>query len=235
MTHLLDKIRKFLTYHHVNGISVYMGKHKIFSYHPHSLSPSKQWRKFNAHNETQNVNGFDIACASVGKGSYGPLNVEMNSDNNVKLRIGNYVSIGPEVRFILASEHPYRGFSTYPFKVKFDLQKWEAHSKGDIIVDDDVWIGLGAIICSGVHIGQGAIIAAGSVVVKDVEPYSIVGGNPAKLIKYRFEETIRKKLLQVDFSKLDRQTIIDNIDLVYTPLTAENIDEILPKITGGNK
>ena len=216
------------TKYYVCGLRVWTKKISDLSFY-------RKWRIANAHNETAPEGDFDFDKVTVGKGTYGVLCVLTHSEENTKLQIGNYVSIGPEVRFILASEHPYRGFSTYPFKVKFDLQKWEAHSKGDIIVDDDVWIGLGSIICSGVHIGQGAIIAAGSVVVKDVEPYSIVGGNPAKLIKYRFEETIRKKLLQVDFSKLDRQTIIDNIDLAYTPLTAENIDKILQTLTGGNK
>lgn len=57
---------------------------------------------------------------------------------------------------------------------------------------DDVWIGENAIVCSGVTIGQGAIVAAGAIVTKDIEPYAIVGGNPAKVIKYRFNENIRK-------------------------------------------
>ena len=66
------------------------------------------------------------------------------------------------------------------------IQSTEAFGKGDIIVEDDVWIGYGAVIMSGVTIKQGAVIAAGSVVVKDVPAYSIVGGAPAKIIKYRF-------------------------------------------------
>lgn len=230
-----EKSKFFAVCRQTDGLTVYMGGYKIFSYHPRRLNPRKLWRKFNAHNDTQNANGFDISYVQVGIGSYGPLNVEMNSDAPVKLRIGNYVSIGPDVRFILASEHPYTGFSTYPFKVKFGLQEREAQSKGDIVVADDVWIGLGAIICSGVHIGQGAIIAAGSVVTKDVEPYAIVGGNPAQLIKYRFEPEIREKLLRVDFSKLDKAQICKYIDLVYTPLTTENVDKILHTLTGGNK
>lgn len=72
--------------------------------------------------------------------------------------------------------------------------KHEATSKGDIVVKDDVWIGYGSIILSGVHIGQGAVIAAGSVVSHDVPPYAIVGGVPARLIKYRFSEEMTKKL-----------------------------------------
>ena len=71
-------------------------------------------------------------------------------------------------------------------------------AKGDIVVGDDVWIGENAIVCSGVTIGQGAIVAAGAIVTKDIEPYAIVGGNPAKVIKYRFNENIRKKLIQIN-------------------------------------
>lgn len=61
-----------------------------------------------------------------------------------------------------------------------------------------MWIGADAIICSGVTIGQGAIVAAGAIITKDVEPYAIVGGNPAKVIKYRFSESIRRKLVQIN-------------------------------------
>lgn len=85
------------------------------------------------------------------------------------------------------------GVSTYPFKRKLFHGGEEAVSKGDIIVGDDVWVGYGATILSGVHIGQGAVIAAGAVVNKDVPPYAIVGGIPAKVIKYRFSESVCKK------------------------------------------
>ena len=212
--------------------------HKIFAYNKkknknkslyNNISP---WRAQNAHNETNQLNNFDINKVIVGKGTYGGLNVEAFSNGEEKLIIGNYCSIGPDVHFILASEHPYQGISTYPFKVKFGLQNREAQSKGNIVLEDDVWIGLGSIINSGVHIGKGAIVASGSVVIKDIEPYSIVGGNPAKHIKYRFSEPIRQKLLKLDFSKLDKDKIIANIDLVYTPLTEENVDDILKKLQG---
>ena len=194
-------------------------------------SLEEMWRKINPHNYTFITKESDIDKITVGTGTYGYLSIEDYSSDNSKLIIGNYCSIGPNVHFILGSEHPYKGISTYPFKVKFGLQEKEATSKGNIVLEDDVWIGLGAIICSGVHIGQGAIVAAGSVVVKDVEPYSIIGGNPAKHIKYRFDEKIRNKLINLDFSKLDKQQIIANIDDVYNELTIDNIDKILEKIT----
>lgn len=205
---------------------------RLFKKKQKPLEPLDPWRINNSHNETAIARcfGLDTTRVVVGKRSYGALEIEAYSDDNSKLIIGNYVSIGPDVHFILGSEHPYKGISTFPFKVKLGLQRIEAKSKGDIVIDDDVWIGLGAIICSGVHIGQGAIIAAGAVVTKNVEPYSIVGGNPAKHIKYRFNDNIRRKLIKFDFSKIDEQKFKENIDYVYEELTDENIDDILRKL-----
>ena len=216
----ISTIKIKLTYYQ----SIYSGKKmRLFK-------KKDSWRINNSHNKTAIVRCFDTTRVVVGKRSYGALAIEAYSDDNSKLIIGNYVSIGPDVHFILGSEHPYKGISTFPFKVKLGLQKLEAKSKGDIVIDDDVWIGLGAIICSGVHIGQGAIIAAGAVVTKNVEPYSIVGGNPAKHIKYRFNDNIRRKLINFDFSKIDEQKFKENIDYVYEELTDENIDDILRKL-----
>lgn len=231
---ILKKVKRF-----GDGIEIYLFGYKIFS-HTKKKNKFQQnnislWRLKNAHNETAQLNDFDIDKVIVGKGTYGGLDVHTFGNGEERLIIGNYCSIGPDVHFILASEHPYKGISTYPFKVKFGLQDKEAQSKGDIILEDDVWIGLGAIINSGVHIGKGAVVAAGSVVVKDVEPYSIVGGNPAKHIKYRFDEPIRKKLMKLNFASLNRETIIANIDLVYEALTENNIDKILNKITNNGE
>lgn len=189
------------------------------------------WEKKNPHNDTSIGYMSNPNMVTVGRGTYGQLNVQAPSTEKVKLVIGNYCSIGQEVFFILASEHPYRGFSTFPFKSKLRIQKLEAKSKGDIIVDDDVWFGRGVIVNSGVHIGRGAIIASGAVVVHDVEPYSIVGGNPAKHIKYRFSEPIRKKLMKIDFANLDLDVLKKNIDIAYTELTEENVDKIIKIIT----
>ena len=185
------------------------------------------WRQRNPHNETVLAKDTIMDAVVVGVGSYGTLDIENAGNGREKLIIGNYCSIGPCVHFILSSEHPYKNLSTYPWLVKSGLAPTEAKSKGDIIIDDDVWIGLGVIVNSGVHIERGAIVASGAVVVKDVEPYSIVGGNPAKHIKYRFDKGICDKLLNFDFNVLNHEKIIKNIDLLYTEITKENIDEIL--------
>ena len=150
-----------------------------------------------------------------------------SGNGNEKLIIGNFCSIAPEVVFLLASEHCYKNISTFPFKVKFLGHENEAGSKGSIIVSDDVWIGYGAVILSGVKIGQGAVIAAGSIVTKDVPPYAIVAGNPAKILKYRFDENVIKKLLDFDFSTLSKEQIQKFSSLIYSEITSENVDEII--------
>lgn len=183
-------------------------------------------------NETvkDNANNNYPKYCSVGKHTYefNINNVEyFSTTGKEKLIIGDYCSIGPDVRFIVASEHQYKGLSTYPFKVKILGEDFEAQSKGDIIVKDDVWIGLNSIILSGLTIGQGAVVAAGSVVTKDVPPYAIVGGNPAKVIKYRFEPEIIEKLLQFDYSNLTEEKIQILGEKLYTEITKDNIDELL--------
>lgn len=184
------------------------------------------WRDLNKHNETTVSNHVKIEHLSVGNYTYGNINMYHSGMGDEKLIIGNFCSIAPDVTFLLASEHGYKNISTFPFKVKFMGEENEALSKGSIIVEDDVWIGYGAIIFSGVKIGQGAIIGAGSIVTKDVPPYAIVGGNPAKIIKYRFDEKIIKKLIDFDFSSLTKLAINKHFEQLYTELNDENIDEI---------
>lgn len=165
----------------------------------------KKWRYINKNNETIPMNIFDSKLVSVGEYSYGELNV-ISFNKNSKLKIGSLCSIAQNVKFILDADHRIDTISTFPFKVKiFKEIKYEAISKGDIIIEDDVWIGYGAMILSGVKIGQGAVIAAGAIVTRDVPPYAIVGGIPARVLKYRFSQDIIEKLLNIDYSKFNRK------------------------------
>lgn len=184
-----------------------------------------QWRKENLHNETVPMNNFNIDLVSVGKGTYGELNIVTFGDNT-KLHIGNYVSISRDVVFFLDAEHYTNHISTYPFKVKCLEENSEAFSKGDIFVGDDCWIGYGSRIMSGVHIGKGAIIATGSVVTKDVPDYSIVGGAPARIIKYRLSEENINKIRGINYDTLDAETVKNNIDILYADLDAISKEEI---------
>ena len=189
----------------------------------------KKFRKMNQHNETFIVNYCDLSKIVVGKKTYGVLNVTDWSLVDTKLYIGNYCSIALNVKFLLGGEHQIKTISTYPFKVKSFGAEREAGTKGNIIVKDDVWIGESAIICSGVTIGQGAVVAAGAVVTKDVEPYSIVGGNPAKFIEWRFEEKLRKRLCEIDICKLFDSFKKEDMPLIYEHLTEQNLNIILEK------
>lgn len=123
--------------------------------------------------------------------------------NKDRLLIGKFCSIACGAKFLFTSaNHAQKSLSTYPFPIFFEewgLPKEQVTSawdnKGDIVIGNDVWIGYEAVILSGVHIGDGAVIGARAVVTKDVAPYTVVGGVPAKKIKLRFdEETVRRLL-----------------------------------------
>ena len=187
------------------------------------LKNRKKWRRRNGHNETRAVNVFPAELVTVGKKTYGDLYV-LAFDSSSRLTIGNFVSIAPNVAFMLSADHFLDHISTYPFKAKSDEQALEGLSKGDITVDDDVWIGYGAVILSGVHIGQGAGVAAGAVVTKDVPPYAIAGGVPAKVMKYRFSDDLIAELMKVDFSRLDEAMIKLHEKELYQ--TLDNVSQL---------
>lgn len=181
----------------------------------------REWRKKNIHNFTTISNPWFMDCVCVGNYTYGQLNAHF-SKHDYKLIIGNFCSIASNVMFVVSSDHPTDLISTYPFKTMLFDKGPDAVSKGDIVVDDDVWIGYGAIILSGVHIGQGAVVAAGAVVTKDVPPYAIVGGTPAKVIKYRFEQDVIDELLKIDYSQLTREQIEEHLSELYEKIENKN-------------
>ena len=188
----------------------------------HFSHEKRKWRACNAHNLTSMENRFNVNLVHVGNYTYGGLSI-INHSDTYQLIIGNYCSIGPDVLFVVCGDHETNHISTYPFKVRCKRTKFEAHSKGDIVIEDDVWIGARATILSGVRIGQGSVISAGAIVVKDVEPYSIVAGVPAKTIRKRCSEQRINELLNIDFSRLDINMINDNIDLLYDSIDNADI------------
>ena len=194
------------------------------------------WRAANTHNLTKLVKPLRCPYVSVGNFSYGDIDLYEFDHCDEGLHIGHFVSIAPEVKFLLGGNHSYTGFSTYPFAVLLFGQLREAKSKGIITIQDDVWIGLGATILSGVTIGQGAVIGARCVVSKDIPPYAIACGNPVSIVKYRFSPAVIKKLLLIDFSSVD-STILGGLGLekIYNELNEQNVDEfiaLLPKKVG---
>ncbi len=190
----------------------------------------KIWRRLNSHNYTYMKNKYNISNVHVGNNTYGGICV-LNDVEDVKLEIGAYCSIAENVIFLLGAEHPTKYVSTYPFRYRlFNDNRLEAISKGNIIIDDDVWIGYGAIIMSGVHIGQGAVIAAGSVVTKNIPAYAIVGGIPAKVIKYRFNKDIIDKLQVVDYKKMDDRKLQKIQEELYCEINISTVDNIVNEL-----
>ncbi len=190
----------------------------------HRKKRDEIWRKKNKHNETYIINNFNFDITSVGKETYGPLEVYSWNSEGEGLEIGNYVSIAKGVKFLLGGNHNSLSFLTFPIKVKIlKIQTEESLTKGKIIIEDDVWLGMDSIIMSGVRIGKGAIVGAGSVVTKDVLPFQIVAGNPAKMIRERFPLSIVEKLMELDYSKITLEKIKENFSLFEEDLTEENL------------
>ena len=149
-----------------------------------------------------------------------------------KLIIGKFCQIAAGVEFVMnGANHQMNAVSTFPF---YTLEGWKMNPpaksdmpfKGDTVIGNDVWIGQNATILPGVHIGDGAIIGANSVVGSDVEPYTIVVGNPAEAIRYRFDEKLTKLLLE--FKWWDKT--IEEINELIPILTSSDLEKVKAEI-----
>lgn len=155
-----------------------------------------------------------------GPENFEEYNVLYNYDfTKVKLVFGKFCAIAAETRFIMTGDHKLDGFSTFPFPIF--QNGWEdvysiadLPTKGDIIVGNDVWFGYDSLIKGGVTIGDGAIIASRAVVVKDVPAYSIVAGNPAKVVKMRFDEKTIERLIMISWWDWPIEKINQNLSLI---------------------
>lgn len=197
-----------------------------------ALRRLKNWR--NPHNETRihlqhltRRHGFVI-----GEFSYGRPKVRF-PESGAKLTIGRFCSIADRVEILLGGNHRVDWTSTYPFAAMTGLfptaAGLEGHhaSGGDVVIGHDVWLGSGAMILSGVKIGHGAVIAARAVVTRDVPPYAIVGGNPAKLIRSRFGDTRIAALLDAAWWDLSREELEPLIPL----LQSDRVEELLAAVS----
>ena len=144
--------------------------------------------------------------------------------NGDKLVIGRFCSVACGARFLFTSgNHSMRSLSNYTFPIFFDEWDLDAKNirdawdnKGDIVIGNDVWIGYEAVILSGVKIGDGAVIGARAVVTKDVPPYTVVGGVPAKTIRKRFDDATVEKLLALRWWGWDKEKIKRSISAIQS-------------------
>lgn len=170
----------------------------------------------------------------VGKYTYGQNNIKTLSwGEGSSLSIGSFCSLAENISVYLGGNHRVDWVTTYPFghisKNIFNIFNGVGHPKtnGDVIIGNDVWIGDNVIIMSGVKIGDGAVIANNSHIVKNVEPYTIVGGNPGKIIKKRFDDATIEKLLKLKWWDLDDNTINE-----ITPLLcSSNLGELFKRFS----
>jgi len=168
------------------------------------------------------IDGVEIGDYSYGR----PLIQKVT--NKYKLKIGKFCSIADNVRILVDLNHRIDWISTYPFGgVIKDIPINPEHSigKGNMEIGNDVWICTSVTILPGVNIGNGAVIAAGAVVTKNVLPYEIVGGNPAKHIKFRFNEDQIKSLEKIAWWNWDLKKIKKEIPM----LQSGNVDGFIRK------
>lgn len=140
-----------------------------------------------------------------------------------QLIIGKFCALARGVKFVMnGANHKLDGFSTYPFQIfsngweKVNPQTEELPYKGNTVIGNDAWIGYEVVIMPGVYVGDGAIIAAKSVVVSDVPPYAIFGGNPAKCIRQRFNDEVICSLLEVAWWNWDIEKITRNLEKIVS-------------------
>lgn len=157
----------------------------------------------------------------VGDFTYGtPLVVDRHGG---QLEIGKFCSFAPDIVIFLGSNHRTEYITTYPFPALHpDFGVYDKHLQdGPVIIGNDVWIGMGALILPGVNIGDGAVIGAYTVVSKNVDPYSVFVGNPGKVVKKRFEEDVIQELLRIKWWEWDIEKIRENAVLLYSSKVKE--------------
>jgi acetyltransferase-like isoleucine patch superfamily enzyme len=158
----------------------------------------------------------------VGRHTYGYEGVQIKTweRHNCVIHVGAFCSFGTNIRFFIDGNHRLDFFSSYPFNrigANYPITAW---GKSDPVIGNDVWISSDCTIFSGVTIGDGAVIAGQSVVTKSVPPYAIVGGNPAKIIRYRFDEKTIQDFLRLKWWDLPDSVIFSQLIPLHNDIPA---------------
>lgn len=191
------------------------------------ISPLCVWNENTIFENKTQILAF-VKLMNVKVGNYTRIGYNCNIANS---EIGKFSDIARNCNIGLG-QHPTNYLSTRKFFYSKDKLCTKWYNKIDfeesklVVIGNDVWIGLNSIIKDGITIGDGAIIASGSIVTKDVPPYAIVGGNPAKIIKYRFNEETIKRLLEIEWWNLRDNDITNIVELFGIPdISAEHLNK----------
>ncbi|MHB2206740.1 CatB-related O-acetyltransferase [Methylobacterium sp. CM6257] len=189
----------------------------------------------NPHNETRihlaklaRIYGF-----SIGAYSYGRPKVRF-PESGRRLTIGRYCSIADKVEILLGGDHRLDWVSTYPFAAMRGLfpearapEDYHA-SRGDVVIGHDVWLGSGCMILSGVTVGHGAVVAARAVVTRDVPAYAVVAGNPARVVRYRFDAATADALVDAAWWDLPHEAVMRLVPLLQSGRVADLLAALRP-------
>jgi len=171
--------------------------------------------------------------------SWAPVRlIQFAEDDGVPVQIGNYTGIHNTVTILHGGLHRTDFVGVMHAQLvdgQWTFPPGILHSGGPVVIGSDVWVGYEALVLSGVTIGDGAVIAARAVVTKDVEPYSIVGGNPAKHIKYRFDEPTREALLRIKWWDWPEEKVKRFRHEIDSPEVARFVSRHDPLLTGGKE
>lgn len=186
-----------------------------------------------SHDNTR-VRTIGQSTITVGRFTYGDERIDVKQwDEGASLNIGAFCSIADNVKIFLGGNHRTDWISTYPFGLihtsELGSPNPPAHpvTKGAVVIGNDVWISQGVTIMSGVSIGDGAVVAANSTVVKNVPPYSVVGGNPAEVIKFRFDDEIISLLLEFKWWELSTDNIKNLLAELCQPPDASKLRDLI--------
>jgi acetyltransferase-like isoleucine patch superfamily enzyme len=156
--------------------------------------------------------------ATIGQGTYGRFTVNVGPGDRAHLTIGAYTSIAEGVEFVLGGNHRPDWVSTYPFRVRFDLpgayDDGHPRPEADMRIGSDVWLGRDAMVAPGVAVGDGAVVGARAIVTRDVRPYAIVVGAPAREIRRRFDDERVEALLRIRWWTWPEPEIRDRVHLL---------------------